>query len=149
MRKLTPQKIREIKALKAQGFSERDIAARVGVSKGSVGGVALDAPKSEAPKSPPVLPSDEEIEGTDDLKTIDGWLETVAGMAAGAKASGNGPLLARTGTLALSLLEAKRKATPPVPPDPNENPDLIALSDQAETTLLRMVDELFNPTGNP
>lgn len=58
------------------------------------------------------MPSESEIEQTDDLTKLDGWLAVTAAMARDAKSRGDNALLARAGSLAVALLEARRKATP-------------------------------------
>jgi hypothetical protein len=39
------------------------------------------------------------------------------------------------GRLVTALSEAIRKATPPTPPDPNENPDMIVLAESVRKKL--------------
>ena len=41
---------------------------------------------------------------------------------------------------AKELLEAKRKATPPPAPDPNANPDFVALAEKCRRELLKLID---------
>lgn len=41
---------------------------------------------------------------------------------------------------AKELLEAKRKATPPPAPDPNQNPDFVALAAKCRRELLKLID---------
>lgn len=88
------------------------------------------------PGSPDAIP-----EGTD-LATLDRWLQTAERMGEAAEADGDLQALAAAGRLSASLLEAKRKATPPSRPDPNENPDLIKLGKQVAERLHKMIDQV-------
>lgn len=103
------------------------------------------APKGRAKRAPsvpvPPLPtSPDEIEGDTPLETINAWIETAEEIATLAKKDGNLPVIGQMGRLVASLLEAKRKATPPTPPDPNDNPDMVALGAKVAEQMHKYVD---------
>lgn len=93
---------------------------------------ALAAPpkkKSSKAKTKRPLPSSpEDIPEDTDLDTLNDWLETAKRMGRVAEMDGDLEALARAGRLATSLLEAKRKATPPTKSDPNDQPDMLKLA---------------------
>lgn len=88
------------------------------------------------PASPDAIP-----EGTD-LETLDRWLKTAERMGELAESDGDLSALAAAGRLSASLLEAKRKATPPRAPDPNENPDLRKLGAEVAARLHKMIEQV-------
>ncbi len=75
---------------------------------------------------------------------IDRWSARVEKGAAAAEAAGNLPALASLAMRATALAQARIKATPLPKPDPNDNPDMRALGDQAEKRFEALVDELFS-----
>jgi hypothetical protein len=100
---------------------------------------------SKAPRAEPVeapLPSSPDAipEGTD-LEQIERWLETAERNARAAEADGNLAGLGAMGRLAKGLLEAKVKARPTPPPDPNQNPDMQKLGADVSVRFLKLIDE--------
>ena len=63
--------------------------------------------------TPTTLPSDETVAASGDLTQLDGWLGIASDMARDARKRGDNALLARAGSLAVTILEARRKAEPP------------------------------------
>lgn len=93
------------------------------------------------PASVPDLPeSEEEIPEGIDLGTYDRWIAKAETMAKQAELDKNLVELGKAGRLVVMLLDAKRKATPPAPPDPNERPDMIAAAQRARDALHKLVD---------
>lgn len=146
---------RRIEALTRAGGTEASIAKALAaegakVSPSTVGrrkrALAGKASKPKAVLAPPPLPStpDEIPEGTD-LDTLDRWLETATRMGKVAEVNGDLAALARAGRLATSLLEAKRKATPPARADPNDSPDMTKLAAQVRERLHKLVDQVVIP----
>lgn len=118
---------------------------RTGTTPGSSGRLpassAADAhvpvvPVEELPGAPEEIP-----EGTD-IDTFDRWIATAEKLAKQAEADKNFVELGKAGRLVVMLLDAKRKATPPQAPDPNENPDLKALAEDVAKRLHNLVDQV-------
>ena len=77
------------------------------------------------------------------LEQIEWWLSLVRRHVETAEQACNVAAIASLSARATALLEAKRKATPEPPPDPNANPDMIRLGEQVEARLFRLVDALL------
>ncbi len=86
------------------------------------------------------LPGADEDIAQADAGTLDRWLARAE--AAGRKAATMGNLAAvgQMGRLAVTLQEAKRKATPPAAPDPNDDVDMVRLGADVAERLHKMVD---------
>ena len=150
-----------LRAAGVKGASERTIArrmkeARAGVNatraKKFAGTPPRAAAKSTRPpqrgKQPPPpenaepLPATEEEIARADPATLDRWLQTATRMGDAAEALGDLDSLAKMGRLSVSLLEAKRKATPPPKEDPNDHPDMIAMGARVADQLHMLIDKI-------
>lgn len=100
-------------------------------------------PKASEPP-PPALPmpiTPEGIPEATDPRTLDRWIETANRMGHQAESEGDLDNLAKMGRLVAALLEHRRKATPPEEPDPNEDPDMIAIAESVVKRLHDYVDK--------
>ncbi len=103
----------------------------------------LSAPTPPSTEGLPPLPkSADEIPETADLTTLDFWLARVNQLGEIAHAKGDLAGMGTMGRLATALLEAKRKATPPEKPDPNDSPDMRELADLVRSRLHKLVDQV-------
>lgn len=96
--------------------------------------------KTPLPSSPDDIP-----EGAD-LETINEWLATAKRMGKVAELEGDLAAIARAGRLVTSLIDAKRKATPPAKSDPDDNPDYRSLAEDVEARLHKLADEVLRST---
>jgi hypothetical protein len=101
-------------------LSARDVANRLGLGRTAVAKVRREAAEGAAPPTTPAdaapppaapLPTDEQIAGAS-LETREEWLAMAGRSARAAEARGDMTAVARFGTLAASLYESIRKATP-------------------------------------
>lgn len=101
------------------------------------------APAARSKRSTPPLPTTPEAipEGAD-LEMIDQWIQMAQRAAREAEVDGNLAGMGQMGRLTTALLEAKRRATPPDAPDPNDRPDMKALGEQVEARFMKMIDEI-------
>jgi hypothetical protein len=77
------------------------------------------------------------------LAQIDWWLDLAKKHVAEAEKAGNMAAVAAFMARAAAFTEARRKATPEPPPDPNANPDMVRMGEQVEAQLFRLVDALL------
>lgn len=162
---LSPLHEARLVALAGAGRTAEEIAAALaaegvtGLSRATVARRLLDlrgaqrvrgkASRPAPVEAPPLPATPEDIPEGTDLETIERWLETAERMARKAEADGNLAGLGAMGRLAKGLLEAKRRATPPTPPDPNANPDMVALGAEVAKRLHKLVDDAAGPEGPP
>jgi hypothetical protein len=139
MRKLSDDKIRHIVLLDSKGLGQAEIAKIVGVGVGSVNNYlkSKPAPQPSAPVAEDV--PDNIPEGTD-LATVDRWIPRVERMIDAADAAKDFGAASSLIAKLHSLLEHKRKATPPAPPDPNANPDFVEAARRARERLRKLID---------
>lgn len=104
------------------------------------------------PSTPKIEPAEAETlpdsvpEGTP-LEQIEKWMRRIETAVDKAEKDGN---LAAFSSLMMRLRsfeDARRKATPIPPPDPNANPDFIELGAQAERRLTQIIHDAFRPAG--
>lgn len=144
----------EIKARIERNESAETIFAAV---HGALSTATIDRRKREyrnpgtktKPSRPPAVPEAAEVpdeipEGTP-LEMIDRWIARVEKGATAAEAAGNLPALSSLAMRAASLAEARRRAVPIPKPDPNDDPDMKALGEQAEKRFFALIDDLFAP----
>lgn len=105
----------------------------------SAAGGAPSDPSGEPEGADGLPATDEDIERAD-AGTLDRWLARAEAAGRTAAAQGNLPAIGQMGRLAVTLQEAKRKATPPAAPDPNDAPDMRLLGAQVAERLHKMVD---------
>jgi hypothetical protein len=91
----------------------------------------------------PMPTSPEEIPEDADVSDFDVWLTNAKSMADAAYAEGDLDGFGKMGRLTSMLLEAKRKATPPKPPDANERPDMIAARERARTAFHELIKRVL------
>lgn len=103
------------------GRRMRELSGRVKKERADALAASKPNPKAPLPASPEEIPEDA------DLETLNEWLDTAKRMGRVAELDGDLESLARAGRLAASLLDAKRKATPPTKADPNDHPDMVKL----------------------
>jgi AcrR family transcriptional regulator len=146
MRKLTDDKVRHILLLSSRGLGQAEIAKIVGVGVGTVNnylkskGTAQPAPPPAPPSEPaPVEVPDSIPEGID-LGTVDKWLRNIEEAASEAKAAKDFNAMSSLMAKFTALLEHRRKATPPAPPDPNLNPDFVEAARRARERLHKLID---------
>lgn len=129
--------------------------------RGSAGGKAKTpaagkgAPRLVPPGSPPspvVPPSaadlDELADIPDDPSQLDGatpheldmWIARANATYERALSAENLSVQVASIGKAKELLDAKRRSTPPTPPDPNEQPDMIRLAEEIPARLLKAID---------
>lgn len=158
---LGPDVDRQIAALTRRGGTAESIAATlsaagVAVSPSTIGrrmrelrgpvaaprAIASSKASSPLPRAA-VDAIPEDVPENTPLGQLDAWLEQVTEaidkVAPGA-VDENLPLFGQLIARAAALSETRRKATPPAPPDPNENPDLRRLAKDVVERLHRMVD---------
>jgi hypothetical protein len=99
-----------------------------------------DAIETAVRAAPPLPDDPEEIPEGTDLQTLDWWLQLAARKGRAAERTENWPAMAQMGRLSAALFEAKRKATPPEVPDPNEHPDMVAAAKRAREQLHKLVE---------
>lgn len=99
-----------------------------------------DAIAAAVKAAPPLPETEDDIPEGTDIDTLDRWIQVAERNGRAAENEGNLQALAQMGRLSASLLEAKRKGAPPVIPDPNDSPDMVALGAEVEARLLKMVD---------
>jgi hypothetical protein len=152
----------QIRALTAKGGTAKSIAATLSAAgvKGSSsatigrrmrelrGTIGAPSPRSKAPTPAPPpdsaaapLPSKpEEIPADATPTQLDRWITQADDAVNAAEAAENLPLMGQMLRVAASLAETRRKATPPEPPDPNANPDMIAAAKRARAALHKLID---------
>jgi hypothetical protein len=124
----------------------RELRGKVPAAKASV----IAAVKSVSPTSSPTLddePPPVAIEGT--LKQIDEWLAVAKERAEGAAATGNADEHATYMRMVISLLEARRKATPPPKVDPNDSPDMVAAAAKVRKHWHDLANALVRVSNSP
>lgn len=147
-----------IRAMVARGATARQIAAATGIKPRTAArrkeeALAAAKPARAAsakrrppaapvePVDPPLPPSPEAIPDGADPGTIDRWIKRAEELAEIASNAGEVDGFVKMGRLSTALLEHKRKATPPTLPDPNDNPDMVALGAEVAARLSAMIDQ--------
>ena len=153
----------EIKARAQRGESLETIASALGgdVSRSTIDRRLREAKATTPPKRRPVplappTPKPDHIEsdalpdavpeGTP-LADIERWMRRIEVAADKAEADGN---LAAFSSLMMRLRafeDARRRATPLPKPDPNDDPDMVAMGEQAEKRFFQLIDAALRPTG--
>src|SRR5262245_52946112 len=109
----------------------------LGISVGAVNKIIAEPPLDPVPSNS-VATSDEvpdEIPEDTDLSTVDKWIPRVEKLIAAAEAGRDFGAASSLIAKLHSLLEHKRKASPPPKADPNENPDFIEAARRAKERL--------------
>lgn len=106
--------------------------------------------RSRAPRRPPATeqplpPTPEAIPEGASLDELNEWLRRAEKMGRAAEEAGDLQGLGAMGRLSASLLEARRKAQPVVKPDPNDDPDMVAMGEQVAAELHKLVDKVVIP----
>lgn len=94
------------------------------------------ATEEEIPETPEAIPADTPLE------ILDRWIATVARLGRKAAAADDLDGIGKMGRLSASLLEARRKATPPPVADPNDSPDMVALGALVAERLHKMINQV-------
>ncbi len=128
-----------------RGASSATIGRRMRELRGTIGPPQARASKrsaTPAPDSDPApLPSKPEEIPEDATPTqLDRWIAQAESAVNEAESAGNLPLMGQMLRVASQLAETRRKATPPDPPDPNANPDMVAAAKRARTALHKLID---------
>lgn len=131
----------------------RELRGKVPEAREKVVAQKIAAPPV-TPRAQPSAPavddaSDVEAFGDATLKQIDEWLAVAKRKAEEAAATQNAEEHATYMRMVISLLEARRKATPPPKIDPNESPDMIELAKQAREKLHNLADALVRTSKSP
>lgn len=123
--------------------SRATIGRRMQELKGKVSAARAERFQAAPPvEAAPLPPSADDIPEGASLEMLDRWLATAKRMGEIAESEGDLDALATAGRLSVSLLEAKRKATPPTRPDPNDNPDMVKLGGEVAARLHKMIDQV-------
>lgn len=144
MRRIPDDKKRHILTLHDRRLPQAEIAKIVGCSVGLVNKV-LKAARAEAPPPPPQDPAEdvpEAIPEGTDMGTVDKWLTRLDDAAEAARQRSDFQAVSTLMAKYVALLEHKRKAAPPPPIDPNENPDLIAAAERVRERWHKLIDGL-------
>ncbi len=146
MRKLTEEKVRHIHLLASRGLGQGEIAKIVGVGIGTVNNY-LKTKVTSLPETPPAVPLTGEAEDTPDeipegvdVGTVDKWIRKIERAAETAEQAREFNAMSSLMTKLTALLEHKRKAAPPAPPDPNQNPDFVEAARRARERLHKLID---------
>ena len=105
------------------------------------------APKSDAAVSAgasddaPLPETPEEIPAGTGLETYDLWLRRAEEMYKSAKGRNDDDGMLKAGRLSQMYMEGKRKATPVAPPDPNDDPDMIAMGARVLERFRKLIDQ--------
>jgi len=95
---------------------------------------STDSPKGDKPKADTVISdtasTDTPMSASDELAKVDKWIKKIEEEAEIAQGAGEMQLFGTLTSKLVSLLEHRRKVSPVPKPDPNENPDMIALGEQ-------------------
>lgn len=145
-RKLTPAVVEKIRARKAQGLSNVAIAQELALSHGSVGNALRMAP---TPKAPPKRPTGEKKARKSDSEAptpaalmamawktaqrLDRWSDE----AQDDRDQGAFKALAKD---LLAAVKELSKLLPPVPLDPETDPDLVAAAEEARGLVRELVE---------
>lgn len=116
--------------------SKRTLARRMAESAAAAG---VDRPRP-APLGPDLPATPDDIPAGTDVETLNRWLERAERGAAEAERDGNLSQIGNMGRLAKALIEARHKATPPAPPNPDDNPDMVALAAVAAEKFHKLID---------
>lgn len=87
------------------------------------------------------IPDDPETLASATPHELDIWIARANSTYESALAAKNLAVQVSSIGKAKELLDAKRKATPPPAPDPNQNPDFVALAERCKRELLRLIDQ--------
>jgi hypothetical protein len=120
-------------------ISARSLGRRMRELKGKADSARSDARKSSAPVVD-TLPEADAVPENTHLEQLDGWLKRAEREARAAETRGDIETLAKMVRLAGTLLEQKRKATPPPKRDPDENPDMITAARRAREKLHKLIE---------
>lgn len=147
-----------IVALIARGATAETIAHTLGVSKTTAfrrmqelrgDAVAVRAEKRKKAPAPDVAPGPkplpdtvESIQEETPLEQINAWLKMTQEEVDAARSAGESETTAKMIRLASALLTLKNKATPITPPDPNENPDFVALAERVRKRWHDLIDRM-------
>lgn len=86
------------------------------------------------------IPDDPETLASATPHELDIWIARANSTYESALAAENLAVQVSSIGKAKELLDAKRKATPPPAPDPNANPDFVALAEKCRRELLKLID---------
>ena len=81
------------------------------------------------------------------LEQIEGWMRRIEAAADKAEQQGNLAAFASLMTRLRAFEDARRKATPIPKSDPNDDPDMLAMGEQAERRLMQLIDDALTPPG--
>lgn len=127
---------------KALGISMRTAGRRMQELRSRVSAVRLEKRKA-IPLSPAPLPeSDEEVPEDTPLEQIGVWLKMAKEEADAARLAGETENMVKTLRLASTLLALQQKATPVAPPDPNDNPDMVAAAVRVRKRLRALMENM-------
>lgn len=99
-------------------------------------------PDPESDTAIDIPESPEQIGADTPLEILDNWIATVARLGRKAAAVDDLDGIGKMGRLSAALLEARRKATPPVAADPNDNPDMVALGALVAEKFHKMINQV-------
>lgn len=133
--KTTERRLRDLRGQSKPRVSSKVTARRPLPGKG-LSGSPDPLPATASDSSLPVAP----LEAADTLDADD-MITAVQAEANAAKHRNDMATYAALTRLVVTLLEHKRKATPPPAPDPNANPDLIAYGAQVEERFVKLLNE--------
>lgn len=122
----------------------RELRGRTKAAKAERASARLAA--APAPQGMPPLPKTaDDVPENVDPSTLEWWLAKAEELARQAETVEDFDTFGKMGRLAATLLEHRRKATPPPVQDPNDDPDLVALGAQVVERLHRMIDQVAPP----
>lgn len=76
------------------------------------------------------------------LELVNKWIAKVEAAAEAAETEGDLRTFATIAAKLVTLLEHRRKATPPPVADPNEHPDMVALAEDVRERLHKMIEQV-------
>ena len=117
------------------GVSGRTISRRMVEMRYGAGAAPPEAPEAEClPVDPEAVPEDTS------LATVDRWIARIEELARVAELHQDTARIGNLGRLMATLLEVKRKGTPPPRSDPNESPDMLAAKERARKAFYKLLD---------
>ncbi len=131
----------ELRQLMRRGATTPEIAAHFGVSMGTAHARMKEAKgmrRAAAPAAPEAVP--DEVPDDASLAQVNKWIAKVEAAAQGAEDDEDYRSFAALTAKLVTLLEHRRKVTPPPAVDPNANPDMVKLAEDVRARLHRMID---------
>lgn len=137
---------------RAHGKSAAQVAKATGKRARVAPGPAaapVPAPVSSRPAAADLadIPDDPEVLASATPHELDMWIARANATYERALEAENLAVQVTSIGKAKELLDAKRKATPPVVPDPNEHPDMVALAAKCKAELLKLIDPTLTGKG--